>query len=342
MIYQKKHVKIEVEHDEIEQGLNKMGNATALLKQTIERIKDSSNDLKEVAYDLNNNASFSNETCGQISEAIENVASGAISQAEETSVAAQNMSEMSDSLGYIKNNIDELHNIADSMDIAKTNALSTLSELQKVNNVMANEINSTSVQVNITNESVNQIKKAVEMIQDIAEQTKLLSLNASIEAAHAGEQGRGFAVVAEEIGKLANQSANSSNEIENILHNLSDNYSLIIENVKSTFNNMSVQNDKLLKTQNVFETLESDINKTVEQITAINTMVNNLDRDIKVMVDSVANLSAISEENSASTQETTTAIEELRAVIQQVSEKAQMVNNEADELMKKVSIFKTE
>ena len=227
------------------------------------------------------------------------------------------------------------------MDNAKNNALNTLEQLQRVNGTMVDEVNSASNQVNETSKSVEQIKKAVEMIQDIAEQTKLLSLNASIEAAHAGEHGKGFAVVAEEIGKLASQSAQSSNEIEGILKQLVKNYGVIIQNVKSTSDNMDVQNSKLVETQNVFTILEKDINGTVERISEINTMVEHLDYEIGKMVDMVSNLSAISEENSASTEETMASIEELTATISQVYEKAQNVDKSADELLREVNVFKT-
>ena len=179
------------------------------------------------------------------------------------------------------------------------------------------------------------------MIQDIADQTKLLSLNASIEAAHAGEHGKGFVVVAEEIGKLASQSAQSSDEIEEILKQLIKNYEIIIQNVKSTSDNMEVQNGKLVETQNVFAVLKKDINGTVERIAEINTMVEHLDVEICKMVDMISNLSAISEENSASTEQTMASIQELTAVIGQISEKAQNVNDSADELMREVNVFKT-
>ena len=264
-----------------------------------------------------------------------------MSQAEDTTNAAQNISDMSDELGRIKSNVNDLHSIANSMNSAKNNSLNTLDELQKVNGVMVEEVNSTSNQVNATSNSVEQIKKAVEMIQDIADQTKLLSLNASIEAAHAGEHGKGFAVVAEEIGKLASQSAQSSDEIEEILKQLVKNYEIIIQNVKSTSDNMEVQNSKLAETQNVFTILENDINGTVERIAEINTMVEHLDVEICKMVDMISNLSAISEENSASTEQTMASIQELTAVIGQVSEKAQNVNDSADELMREVNVFKT-
>lgn len=336
-----KHDKYDFEHDEIETISNKTADFAEHLNQIVGKIKSSSSGLKEIASDLNKNVQFTNDTCNQISQAVENVASGAVSQAEDTTSAAQNISDMSDELSKIKSNANDLHTIANSMDNAKNNALNTLEQLQRVNRTMVDEVNSTSNQVNATSESVEQIKKAVEMIQDIAEQTKLLSLNASIEAAHAGEHGRGFAVVAEEIGKLASQSAQSSDEIEGILKQLVKNYEIIIQNVKSTSDNMEVQNGKLVETQNVFAVLEKDINGTVERIAEINSMVESLDSEIERMVDVVSNLSAISEENSASTEQTMASIQELTAVIGQVAEKSQNVDKSADDLMNEVNVFKT-
>jgi methyl-accepting chemotaxis protein len=338
----KEHEKYEVEHDELEEIKNKTIDFSKHLKVIVSTLKNMSIELKNIASDLNANAQFTNSTCSQISQAMGSVASGAVSQAEDTTSAAQNINEMSLKLEQIKGNTSDLRNIADSMSDAKNNALDTLSELQKVNGIMVNEIDSTNAQVNATSESVGQIEKAVGMIQDIADQTKLLSLNASIEAARAGEHGKGFAVVAEEIGKLANQSAQSSNEIEEILGHLVKNYDIIIENVKRTSDNMVVQNEKLVDTQNVFTTLEKDINGTVEKIVEINYMIENLNTEIGMMVDTISNLSAISEENSASTEETMAAIEELTAAIHQVSLKAENIDVSADKLMNDINIFKTE
>lgn len=337
-----KYEKYDFEHDEIEEISNKTVDFSEQLGQIVAKIKSTSSELKDIASDLNTNVQFTNDTFVQISQAVENVSSGAVAQAEDATNASHSINDMSDELGKIKSNTDDLHTIASSMDSAKANALKTLVELQKVNGTMVDDINTTNNQVNATSKSVEQIQRAVEMIQEIASQTHLLSLNASIEAARAGEHGRGFSVVAEEIGKLANQSKESSNEIENILKQLVENYDVIIQNVKITSNNMNMQNGKLVETKGMFEILEKDINETVDKIAEINTMVGHLDVEIGKMVDVVSNLSAISQENSASTQETMAAIEELTATVSHVAEMARVVDVSADALMREINVFKTE
>lgn len=336
------HEKYGFEHDEIEEINNKIIDFSQHLNKIITTIKGTSRKLKGIASDLNEATKYTSQTSSEISKAVEDISYGAVSQAEETTNATSKINDMSEGLDKIKTNTSDLHSIAESMNNAKNNALNTLEELQKVNQTMATEITSTNNQVNVTSSSVEEIKKAVGMIQDIAEQTKLLSLNASIEAAHAGEAGRGFAVVAVEIGKLASESAQSSKEIEQILIDLVKNYAVIGQNVKNTSDNMTVQNDKLTETQKVFSVLENDINKAIDSISQINVMTEDINKEIKSMVDMISNLSAISEENSAATQETMAAIEEMNATIGQVHQKAKNVDESAEELMKEVNVFKTE
>lgn len=334
--------KYDFEHDEIEEINNRIIDFSRHLNRIITTIKRTSRNLKGIASDLKEATKYTSQTSGEISKAVEDISYGAVSQAEETTNATNKISDMSDGLGRIKDNTSNLHSIAESMNNAKNNAMNTLEALQRVNETMVADIDMTSHQVNVTSDSVEQIKRAVEMIQDIAEQTKLLSLNASIEAAHAGEAGRGFAVVATEIGKLASESAQSSMEIEQILADLEQNYTVIIQNVKSTSDNMTVQNSKLSETQEVFSVLEEDIDKAIGSITEINLMAEDMNKEIKAMVDMISNLSAISEENSASTEETMAAIEEMNATIGQVHQKAQNVDESAEELLKQVDVFKTE
>lgn len=334
--------KYQVEHDELEELCNETIDFSGSLKKIVNSIKRACKEQKSIAFDLSRVTEQTSSACSEIDKAIEDIANGATSQAEDTCTATQKISDMSEELGDIKENTHDLHNIATSMSTAKDSAMGVLNELQEVSGVTQEKIDSTSAQVSVTSHSVEQIKKAVEMIQDIANQTKLLSLNASIEAAHAGEQGKGFAVVAEEIGKLAHQSEMSSNEVETILAELSKNYALIIENIESITGNMSVQTEKLQDTYNTFVELENDIGGAVDRISTINNKIENLDDEIRAVVDIISNLSAISEENSASTQQTRASIQELTSSIAEVHERARTVDSSADTLLNAVEVFKTE
>lgn len=337
-----KHEKYPFAHDEIEESCNDMVDSTDGLRTKICTIKSNSDKLRNVASNLKESAQYIADTSIQISQAVESVTNGAVSQTADTDNARKSTNDMSNKLGIIKSDANDLRDIADSMNNAKDNVINTLIELQKVNEVMVEEIKSTSNQVNVTSASVNLIQSTVEVIENLAEQTNLLSLNASIEAARAGEAGKGFAVVAEEIRKLAEGSSASSKEIKSILNELFTNYTTIIESVESTSNNMDIQNEKLVNTQKMFTNLENDINVTVERIVNINDMVERLNTENKIVVDMIDKLSEVSENNAASTEQMMASIQTLTTTINQVNEIVQVVDASADELMKEVNIFKTE
>ena len=310
------------------------------LKDLIKEIHTSAQSSLSIASDLSQNSTNLSNTTNEIAHIIGNVADGAQNQADDTQRVVESVQDMGNNIEKIVTNGNKLSTAAENMSVAQTKAVDTLAVLHNKNQTIINDVTEVNHQIEITNDSIKSIYSTLSIIQDIATQTNLLSLNASIEAARAGEAGRGFAVVASEIKQLADQSSANSSEIEHSLQSLIDNYKLIIEKMESTTSNINEQNSKLQETEADFEILNTGITETTTQIREINNIVSDISSQREVINEVVLNLSAISEENAASSQEVMASVEELNSIVALVDDKASELESMNKELNDMVKVFK--
>ena len=195
-------------------------------------------------------------------------------------------------------------------------------------------------QTNRTNESVKRIQAATEFITSIAEETNLLSLNASIEAARAGESGKGFAVVAGQIKKLSEQSNQSSKEIEETAKELQDDSSKAVEIMEQMQKIIISQSESMSETQKVVEEVISQISNSMQSIRQIKDSTENLASTRNEVLQAVEDLSAIAQDNVSGTKETYDETEMVVDTFQQVYKSAEQLREIADKLVGSIEYFK--
>lgn len=321
-----------------------MSRAVAELRNQLAKVvidlKDQSQQLFQASDSLNVNASETATTVEQVEKAVSEISDGASSQADETQKATENVILMGSMVEETTKEVGVLIDNANAMKKSSDEASATLAELEKINAQARAAIDVIYEQTNTTNESALKIREATTLITSIAEETNLLSLNASIEAARAGEQGRGFAVVASQIQKLAEQSNESASQIENIIDSLIADSQKAVATMGEVKEIMSSQNENVKRTDAVFTQVKEGIASSIEGVNKIADKTKQLDDARVNVVDVVQNLTAIAEENAASTEETSASVTEVSSIINNISDNASQLKNVADELESNMNIFK--
>ena len=303
-------------------------------------IKDQSKELNESAAYLQERTEETSNTIEQVEMTISEVAEGANNQAQETQTATSNVIHMGDMVEETAKETEAMNESALNMRKLGQEAFDILHELQRITKEAKESIDIIYEQTNTTNQSAQKIKEATNLITSIAEETNLLSLNASIEAARAGEQGRGFAVVASQIQKLAEQSNESAKQIEGIISHLISDSNKSVETMDIVKDIMDKQNENTIKTDECFGEVLTGIEESIEAINRITVKTLEMDKARVNVVDTVQNLTAIAEENAASTQETSASITEITSAVSDISTRTEQLKTIADNMDESMSVFK--
>lgn len=323
--------------DEIGNMLRALQGLSEKLREMVHGMHQSSQVLIESGKKLEEMAHVTSKTTEEINNAVGDISKGAVTQAEEIENANIHIVNIGEIIENIVKSVAQLDNTAGQMKDAGDESAEIIRELSESNDRTTEAIARIGKQVYATNDSVQSIKEAIAIIRSIAEETNLLSLNASIEAARAGEHGRGFAVVASEIQQLAEQSNESSTRIEDIIDALlkeSETTVHVMEDVKVI---VEQQQRKLDDTKAKFEDVEHGINVCREETEGIQGQTILCDESRGKVVDVIQGLSSISEENAASTQETNASMEELNSIISVMADSAgelMVLSEQLDEQLK--------
>lgn len=310
------------------------------MQSVICEISENAKHLSEASDVLGMAADTTNGTMTQVKDTVAMIVDNSAQQAENSKNTSAQMQIMGENITQTTQEVGVLDENAQAMQQSGRRAAETLLNLMKINDEVEHTIKEVQEQTNRTNDSVNKIYEATALITSIAEETNLLSLNASIEAARAGESGRGFAVVADQIKKLADQSNESSREIGETTQVLMEDSAKAVENMQQMQQILQNQSESMQATQNIVEEVLSGIRSSMSGIGQIKTSTKRLDDSRSEVVEAVSALSEIAGNNVEGTKKTYDETEAVAGTFKQVYESAEQLRQIAEQLVQSIDYFK--
>ncbi len=326
--------------------VGKLSASTKSLQESLHNmigsISENTSRLDSSSKDMSNVAGQASDAMSSISENLKSVLSSAKNQAEVTGSVTENVNNINHMLGNTGDEVDGLSDAATDMLKSGSEVANSLKNLYTSNEGVLDAIDKIREQTSETDISVEKIKEAVNLIASIAEETNLLSLNASIEAARAGESGKGFAVVAVEISKLADQSNAASADIEKMIMNLGENSEKTISTMETVQDAINRQSEDMNNTRKIFEKVKGCIKSVAEGVTNIREATERLEGETSCIADDINNLNLQAETNMQNIEETLKAGEDVLKIVKDVSKMSMTVSTAANDMSDSVERFKTQ
>lgn len=333
------HVDALNQRNEIGALADNVNNLVVNLRGIMNGIQKDAATLNDCSIQLTGSVDTTISAISQVTKAIEEVAEGSTTQAQDTAGAMANIEELNATLDIITDKVVTLSKMSDETKKVSNHAQETMIELIDINTQTKTDIDNIVEQSEKNVEAVNKINVILKTIEEISSQTNLLSLNASIEAARAGEAGRGFAVVAKEIGSLAESCASAAREIQEIIVSL-------VEDIQKTSSLSDVLNESATKQLGKIQDTRAMFDKVLNAVGEISQGTERIREEV-VSIDAVKNgigetiesLSSISEENAAASEETTASANLVNEDMKQIGQVSQEMLELAEGLKKAISFF---
>ncbi|SFD14311.1 Methyl-accepting chemotaxis protein [Clostridium uliginosum] len=326
--------------DEIGKVGHSLNNTVYKLKEMISAISYSANEIDTLSNTLITATDESLIGTDQVSRTMQEIAAGAVTQAESASKASMITNELVENINGVYKKCNYMISVAEKSKMVSNSGSEGAKEaVESIKTIeTANSYNVKETQ-NLLEKS-KEIGQIVYVISDIAEETNLLALNAAIEAARAGEQGKGFAVVADEVKKLAEQSSIASKKIAELINGVQNQIKNIAEKMEQGTNDVRHGVDVATLVGENFKEIEKVFSEISSIVSEVSQSTNEMSNKANITNDVISNVAAISEENSAATEEVTASNEQQTAYMHQIGETTNKLEELVGNLKNTVDKFK--
>lgn len=326
--------------DEIGQLSNAINVLSKNMNELLVKVSKAAKSVSNSSNMLNTSSKEVKDGSIQMVSTMEELASGAETQADSATDLTEKMQHFLDSVRVSQQKGKDIANTSDNVLTITTDGSKLMQESVQQMREIDHIVSSAVEQVSGLDKQSEQISKLVEVVKGIADQTNLLALNAAIEAARAGEHGKGFAVVADEVRKLAEQVTNSITEITSIVSSIQHETNDVVVSLGKGYEEVKTGIQHIEKTGDRFDTIDSAVSSMVNGVTQVAEHLSEIAIGSEQMNALISDIASVSEEAAAGVEQTSASTQQSSSAMDEITHKANDLATLADDLNNEVAVFK--